>query len=101
MKSKKKKQPNFKKVKSHVFNQGKYKIIWKKRPKCQGMCLPPDVKPKRLYIDPNLDDKEFLICAIDESIHSNLWALDDFIVDIMSDTIGDFLFRLGYRRINE
>lgn len=92
----------FNKVKEFDFREGPYKIIYKKLGKAStGECEQPPFKyfkkSSKMYIDPNLDEKEFLKTVLDEAFHANLWEIDNEIVDQISTNIGEFLWRLGFR----
>lgn len=93
--SKYKPNKNINKVKSHAFPHGTYRIHWKKPYKCNGLCTNP--KDRQIWINPNVDDKELIKIIIDEGIHAGLWALDNDYVDEMSESIGEFLYKIGFR----
>ena len=95
--AKRKKNKFEKSIKSHVFAGNKYKIIWKKRKDCYGLCLHPSNKPKRMYICPYLNEKDLIKTAIDEGLHCSIWELDNQCVDLISESIGEFLWRIGFR----
>ncbi len=87
--------------------EGKFKIVFKrpnKKHEADGLCLHPKGfrdKIGKVYIDPYLKEQRFLKVSIDELIHANCWPLDNDVVDIMSDTIGNFLWELGFRLKDE
>lgn len=102
-------QKRLDKIKSHTFSGNKYKIAWKQPPKSKdpggkysrplGLCDPPTEPDKTITIDPTQDEKEFLKTIIDEGIHANIWAIDNDIVDGASESIGEFLWRIGFRLV--
>lgn len=100
-------QKTFKKIKSHTFRNKKYKIIWKKPPKsffnadADGACDDREASGKEIWINPNVDEKEFLKICIDESFHACLFEVDNEIVDEISESMGNFLWRVGFRLINK
>ena len=93
----------FNKVKSHVFRGKKYKIIWRKPPKSffgvevEGCCDDRDSREKEMWINPDVEEKDFLKICIDESFHACLFEVDNEIVDEISESMGDFLWRIGFR----
>ncbi len=87
--------PNINKIKSQRFCHGVYKIIWKKPYGAKGLCTDP--KDRTIYIDPKLNGKDLICTCIDENIHACLFQLDNDFVDEMSDCIGEFLYRIGFR----
>ena len=95
-------KPSFRKIQQHTFSGNKYRILWKnpgkrKGDQLAGLCDPPTINNKTITIDPNLSEKELLKTAVDESIHATCWPLDNEYVDSMSNSIGEFLWRMGYR----
>jgi len=99
-KANKRAQRDFKNIKKHVFAGNNYNIEWKKpakETKAKGLCESPDTFDKTITINPYLEEKELLKTALDESIHGCLFALDNDFVDDMSESIGEFLWRMGFR----
>ncbi len=92
---------NFKRIKKFKFSGNKYNIIWKKPPKSWGLCFEPDKKGSKMYIDPYQTELDLLITVIDETIHANNFSIDNDYVADMSDSIGNFLFNMGWRLNNE
>jgi len=87
--------PNLRKVKRHRFCHGNYKIVWKKPHNCEGLCSDPT--DRIIHINPKLDDKELLRVCLDEAIHANAWNLDNDYVAEMSDSMAEFLYKIGFR----
>lgn len=90
---------NFKKVKKFNFSDHKYKIFWRKPPisDAHGLCTPPEESNPRLYINPNQNELNFLITTLDEIIHSNNFTICNDYVEKMSNSIGKFLWKMGWR----
>ena len=104
--TKSKRTNKLKTIKHHNFAGNKYRVVWEKPVdehgehggvELNGLCEEPSAYGRKITIDPNLEQKELLKTAIDESIHASLWALDNEFVDKMSESIGEFLWRMGYR----
>lgn len=65
-----------------------------------GLCDPPG--PERtIQINPRLRQKRMLEVLIDESLHACNWDLDNIAVQEYAESIADFLWRCGYRRVKE
>jgi len=96
-----------KKIKSHIFRGKKYKIIiseidneiLKLVPRCRGLCDAPDTIGKSITLSPKLSGLDLIKVAVDEGIHACCWDLDNTTVDEMSESIANFLYRLGVRDI--
>lgn len=84
-------------VRTHTFNGRKYKIeIGEER--LDGFCDQyKDEKILSIWVD--LDTKNGLITAIHEAMHAVNWAKNEKTVDSCSVDIGNFLWRLGFRRV--
>ena len=81
-------------VRTHTFNGRKYKIIVS--PPIDGLCT--TYKPEReLWIMESLRTKNGLVTALHESLHAEKWTADEDTVKRVSNEIGDFLWRMGYR----
>lgn len=93
----------FNNIKNHNFAGNRYKIVWHKPDRNRnftGLCDAPESHGRTMTIDPNIGELELLKTAIDESIHACIWPLDNDFVDKMSDSIGDLLWKMGFR-LNE
>lgn len=88
------------KIKSHIFNGGRYKITVRALRGDYGYCSNPKIKNKIIKISPHQDDRQLLATLIDESIHACFFDLDNYAVDEASDAIANFLWRVGYRLKN-
>ncbi len=90
-------------VKYHDFCGKRYKVIWKKPTKslaggdAWGLCDDPDAPEKAIHISPSLNELDFLTTCIDEAIHGCNFSLDNDHVGDMSTSIGEFLWRIGFR----
>ena len=83
-------------VRTHTFNGRKYKIEIKPGP-TDGVC--DQYKLERLLsIYADLETENGLITALHEALHAENWAATEDVVDRVSTEIGNFLWRLGYRR---
>lgn len=93
----------FERINSHTFPEGRYYFLWKrplqttKNMTVMGLCEEPCTPKRTITIDPGVTEFEFLKTCVDESLHASLWALDNTYVDKMSDAIGSFLWRVGFR----
>jgi len=106
MKNKSKRAKALSKIKHHNFAGNKYRIKWEKPVdvygehggvEINGLCEEPSIYGRKITIDPDLPDKELLKTAIDEAIHGCIFALDNDFVDKMSESIGELIWRMGYR----
>jgi hypothetical protein len=99
-------EPMNKNIRSHVFRGKRYRIefvaiekgIKKLSPRALGTCSDPYTKDKTITIEPDISDRDLLKVAIDEGIHACVWDFDNTAVDQMSQSISDFLWRLGFRK---
>lgn len=82
-------------VKTHTFNDRKYKI---KIDQIDGDCDTYKLNERYLCVFADMDTRNGLISTIHESLHAENWAATENIVDRVSKEIGNFLWRLGYRR---
>tara|TARA_Y100000034_G_C6905227_1_gene419804 strand:- start:2697 stop:2975 length:279 start_codon:yes stop_codon:yes gene_type:complete len=86
----------------HVFRNKRYKVCFVKKIDDEGNwgeCDPPEKKGKKIKIKNNLGDKNTLTTALDEAIHACTFDLDNEAVNEMSQSISNFLWKLGYKRI--
>lgn len=89
------------KLRSHTFMNRRWRVRRKHVKGQLGSCDPPDEPEKVIYLDPDLRGLEALRTAIHEGWHACDWHRDEEMVDQGSDDVGLFLWRLGYRNINE
>jgi len=81
--------------------------VWKKPPKhffdhdADGACDDRESTDKEIWINPNLCEKEFLKTCIDEAFHGCIFEIDNEIVDQISEDMGTFLYRIGFRLKDE
>lgn len=54
---------------------------------------------REINIFAGVTTKNGLVTLIHESLHAENWAASEAVVDRVSTEIGDFLWRLGYRKI--
>ena len=89
--------PKNKLPKIHEFNGKKYRKIWKKPYKAEGLCEDPtSPAPERfIQINPNDPEKEVCNTIIHESLHAELWDLDEEAVIRIADNITDLLLKCG------
>ncbi len=81
--------------KSHTFNGRKYRIVWKKPYKAQGLCDAPNVPDKVMQINPNNTPEEVCNTVIHEALHAELWDLDEAAVDRIAYSISELLDKCG------
>ena len=86
-----------KKVKTHTFNGHKYNI--KLTPFIfDGLTDIAEKEEYNMFVFANLKTRNGLITLIHEALHASSWKGTEEDVDRTSKEIGDFLWRLGYRR---
>lgn len=84
----------------HTFRGRKYKIKKIRKGKDYlGICDPPDEIGKVIEIPVEGKNKTDLSTIIHEALHASFWDLDDQPVDEGADSIANFLWRLGWRKI--
>lgn len=107
------KTPKYKinKVREHTFADVTYKVVWKNKPfedKERGIkkhhqaetdCPMSDKPEIRIAPKSCKDDLLLLKVLVDESIHSfpETWGLDNDFVDTFSESVGEFLYKVGFR----
>jgi hypothetical protein len=94
------------KIKSHNFMGKRYKIDFNDNPlfkkfKCVGICDKPSTIGKTINISSHLSELSLMTTAIHEGIHACIWDIDDLSVRKMSVDISNFLYRLGFGKINK
>lgn len=91
------------KVRVHDFASHRYRVVWKKPPKslaggdAWGLCEDNKAPEKTIHINPNLAEYDFLTTCLDEAIHACIFSLDNEYVAEMSDSMANFLWRIGFR----
>ena len=83
-------------MKTHIFNRKKYRITL--APPLDGLCTASQPVAE-IFLFANLSTKKGLITAIHEGLHASDWDMDEKKVDRISEEIGTFLWRLGYRTL--
>lgn len=101
------KEQSFRDIKRHTFCGKSYKLSWVnpgeflneegKMAKADGLCQDPKAPDKTITIDPDIHEKDLLATALDEGIHACLWELNNDFVDDMSNSLSEFLWRMGFR----
>lgn len=81
-------------IRSHIFNGRRYQIHTEA---IDGICDDPKTKKLELHVFANLGTKKGLRVAIHEALHAENGNLTEDTVDRISNEIGSFLWRLGYR----
>lgn len=94
-------------IRRHTFAGNNYLIKFKKpedwdcgegkKVPVNGLCDEPKAEAKGIIIDPGIDEIDFLKTCIDEGIHACNWTLDNDAVGHMSEALGSFLWRIGFR----
>lgn len=90
--------------KSHVFRGKKYLVKplnAKQKRDCDGLADAPSVKQKTISLNTDLHGRRALTVALDEAIHACVWDLDNDSVADIADSIAGFLWKLGYRAVEE
>jgi len=87
-------------VKTHTFHRRKYFIYF--RLPVDGMTDTyalgsHNSREMNIFVD--IATKNGLVTLIHESLHAENWAKSEAVVDRVSTEIGDFLWRLGYRKV--
>ncbi len=83
-------------VRTHTFNGKKHLIH---AGPVDGICFQSNKKEKNyeLFLLHPLSEKNGLITALHEALHASDFNMNEEKVDRMSDEIGRFLWRIGYR----
>ena len=77
--------------------------MWKKPTKelaggdAWGLCDDPTSPEKTIHISPHLEEYDFLTTCLDEAIHGCNFSLDNDHVAEIADSIGLFLWKIGFR----
>lgn len=82
-------------IKSHSFNRRKYQI---RLEELDGICDTYKLK-KTLSIYRNLKTRVGLVTTIHEALHAECWNKSEKVINRVSKEIGNFLWRLGYRKV--
>lgn len=86
---------------SHKFRDRTWKIVksrFRKKTKILGECDDPCNTDRIMKIPVNGDTAEDLATCIHEAGHACLWDLDEIAIIEMSESIADFLWKLGWRK---
>lgn len=87
-------------VKTHIFNGRKYNVYIRRPVDGLTDLYSLDSQNSReMNIFADIETKNGLITLIHESLHAENWATTENVVDRVSVEIGNFLWRLGFRRI--
>lgn len=93
---------DLRKIANHRFRLGRYRLKWVNPGNGNdGLCDAPTTRGKTINVNPGLTGKRLLEVLLDESLHAGCWELDNDAVAEMADTMADFLWRCGYRRLPE
>ena len=87
-------------VKTATFNSRVYKIDIDPDGTV-GMCDQFDPQDRWLHIFTDLNTKKGIITTIHEALHAEDWKESEERIDQISEDIGRFLWRLGYRAETE
>ena len=96
-----------KNIRFQDFCGRRYKIVWKKPTRelaggdAWGLCDDPTAPEKTIHISPHLDEYDFLTTCLDEAIHGCNFSLDNDHVAEIADSIGLFLWKIGFRLNND
>jgi len=87
--------------KNHTFDNRKYQIVWKKVKGCNGLCEAPTnhSSERRIFIAPSLKGKELVETLIHESLHAELWCLDEETVTRVAVEITELLSKCDLLKI--
>jgi len=91
----------------HLFRNKMYRVkITNVHPNdgdcnADGDCDAPDTPKKKLRVNKNLGDKKFMIVSLDESVHACQFDLDNEVVGEIANSIGNFLWKLGFRHVKD
>jgi hypothetical protein len=91
-------------VKTHTFMGKKYNIKFlppSKMGNDYGTCDNPNTANKTIKIDNSLSGKKLLEILCHESGHAFFYQHDEETVEQFGKDLSDFLWRLGYRNVNE
>ncbi len=90
-------------VKSHIFRGRRYRIKHVPPSKIKdeyGWCDGPERKCKTIAIDNSLEELQQLDTYIHEAFHASNWDIDEAAVEQTATDIAKFLWRLGYRKVD-
>ncbi|MEK6832848.1 MAG: hypothetical protein AABY32_02280 [Nanoarchaeota archaeon] len=91
-----------KKLFFHKFNKKLYEIKLSNRTdSSDGSCDDPSTKKKTIVIKEKLNPKRKLEVFIHEALHALFWNLEEETVTNSAEDIGKFLWKLGYRKIED
>ena len=84
----------------HVTIRGKrYELRFEKmNPEYLGLCDPPNVMNKKITVESNQGEREFLDTLIQELMHAAYWDIKEDAIDEGATDVATVLWRLGYRR---
>jgi hypothetical protein len=88
-------------IKTHRFRNNRYKVEVKRLRDRRGQCDAPTTQGKSILINPGQSGEKLLATLLDEAIHACLFEIDNDVVDEISDDIARFLWRAGYRLVED
>lgn len=92
-------------IKTHSFLGNRYEIELvsdgRKLRGAFGDCDDPLTHKKKIRIYDKLTGKQALVIDIHEATHACMWWLDESIVEKFAEDLGSYLYRRGYRIVEE
>ncbi len=87
-------------VRTHTFNGRRYKIHMPGGP-IDGMVDTYGLNERILTCAATAETRSELVTFIHEALHAENWAATEEVVERVSSEIGNFLWRLNYRRVKK
>jgi hypothetical protein len=86
-----------------MFYGRRYEVKYVKKLKNgnHGECDHYNAGNKSIRILESLEPKRKLVVTLHESLHACMWPLSEAAVGEMSEDIGNLLWKLGYRKVDE
>lgn len=89
---------SFSHIRTHSFAEKRFRILWRRVDQTSdGKCDAPDSFAKKIFIGPNLDERDLLETAVHESIHACFFNLDEQSVETAARDTAKLLWRMGWR----
>lgn len=83
--------------KTWSFDDKKYKLVWKKPYRSEGLCADPKspAEDRTMHINPNSTNKELVLLLLHEGLHAEAFFFDEETVERISSNLTELLDRVG------
>lgn len=89
---------SFAHIRTHSFAGKRFRILWRRvDATSDGKCDSPATAGKKIFIGPNLDEKDLLETVIHEATHASHFSLDESSVETSARDTASLLWRMGWR----